>query len=93
LGSGTTSVGVVDPAGQWYLRNSNNAGAPDFYGELVQFGQESLVRDRRRGAIEAGTENADPNEVGAQLLALQTQMQASLQTTAMLAKLSLVNFL
>src|SRR3954471_12201012 len=30
--------------------------------KLVQFGQESLVRDRRRGAIEAGTENADPND-------------------------------
>jgi flagellin-like hook-associated protein FlgL len=38
-------------------------------------------------------ENADPNEVGVQLLALQTQMQASLQTTAMLSKLSLVNFM
>jgi len=38
-------------------------------------------------------ENADPNEVGARLLALSTQMQASLQTTAMLSKLSLVNFM
>ncbi|HLL28366.1 MAG TPA: flagellar biosynthesis protein FlgL [Xanthobacteraceae bacterium] len=38
-------------------------------------------------------ENADPNSVGAQLLTLQTQMSASLQTTAMLAKLSLVNFM
>jgi flagellar hook-associated protein 3 FlgL len=38
-------------------------------------------------------ENADPNQVGVQLLALQTQMQASLQTTAMLSKLSLVNFM
>lgn len=38
-------------------------------------------------------ENADPNEVGVKLLALQTQMQASLQTTSMLAKLTLVNFL
>jgi len=40
-----------------------------------------------------GIENADPNEVGVKLLALQTQIQASLQTTAMLSKLSLVNFL
>jgi flagellar hook-associated protein 3 FlgL len=38
-------------------------------------------------------ENADPNQVGEQLLALQTQMQASLQTTAMISKLSLVNFI
>ena len=40
-----------------------------------------------------GIENVDPNEVGVRLLALQTQMQASLQTTAMLSKLSLVNFM
>jgi flagellin-like hook-associated protein FlgL len=40
-----------------------------------------------------GIENADPNETGVKLLALQTQIQASLQTTSMLSKLSLVNFL
>jgi flagellin-like hook-associated protein FlgL len=38
-------------------------------------------------------ENADPDEVGVKLLALQTQIQASLQTTSMLSKLTLVNFL
>jgi flagellar hook-associated protein 3 FlgL len=38
-------------------------------------------------------ENAEPNEVGVKLLALQTQLQASLQATSMLSKLSLVNFL
>jgi flagellar hook-associated protein 3 FlgL len=38
-------------------------------------------------------QNADPNQVGEQLLALETQMQASLQTTSMLSKLSLVNFI
>jgi flagellar hook-associated protein 3 FlgL len=38
-------------------------------------------------------ENVDPNEVGVQLLALQTQLQASLQATSMLSKLSLVNFM
>ena len=32
-------------------------------------------------------------EVGAQILSLQTMLQASLQTTAMLSKMSLVNFL
>jgi len=40
-----------------------------------------------------GIENADPNEVAAQLLALNTQLQASLQTTSLLSKLSLVNFM
>jgi flagellar hook-associated protein 3 FlgL len=38
-------------------------------------------------------ENVDLNEVGVQLLALQTQMQASLQATSMLSRLSLVNFM
>jgi hypothetical protein len=28
-GDGVTTVGVVDPNGLWYLRNSNSAGAPD----------------------------------------------------------------
>jgi flagellin-like hook-associated protein FlgL len=40
-----------------------------------------------------GIENADPNETGVKLLALQTQMSASLQTTALLSKLTLVNYL
>jgi len=31
--------------------------------------------------------------VGVELLALQTQLQASLQATSMLSKLSLVNFI
>lgn len=38
-------------------------------------------------------EGVSPEEVGAQLLSLQTSLQASLQTTAMLSQLSLVNFL
>lgn len=38
-------------------------------------------------------ENVSPDQIGAQLLALQTSLQASLQTTAMLSKLSLINYL
>src|SRR5262249_15162447 len=38
-------------------------------------------------------ENASPEEVGTKLLALDTRLQASLQTTAMLSKLTLLNFL
>jgi hypothetical protein len=38
-------------------------------------------------------EGARPEEVGAKLLAVQTNLQASLETTALLSRLSLVNFL
>ncbi len=38
-------------------------------------------------------ELADPNLVGTQILSLQTNLQASLETTALLSKLSLVNLL
>jgi len=38
-------------------------------------------------------ENVSLDEVGAQILALQISLQASLQTTALLSKLSLVNYL
>ncbi|MBV8835311.1 MAG: hypothetical protein JO000_02135 [Alphaproteobacteria bacterium] len=40
-----------------------------------------------------GIEQADPNTVATQLMALQTQLQASLSTTSMLFKLSIVNYL
>jgi flagellar hook-associated protein 3 FlgL len=40
-----------------------------------------------------GTENSSSEEVIAKILALQTSLQASYQTTSMLSKLSLVNFL
>ena len=38
-------------------------------------------------------EGVDQNEVGAQILSLQTSLSASLSTTARLAQLSLVNYL
>jgi flagellin-like hook-associated protein FlgL len=38
-------------------------------------------------------ENVSPEEVGAQLLSLQTRMQASMQATALLYQTSLVNYL
>jgi len=38
-------------------------------------------------------ENADPNEVGSQILDLQTRLQASLQVTAMLARMNLASML
>lgn len=41
----------------------------------------------------AGLEDADPNEAAMKLMATQTRLQASYQTTATLQKLSLVNYL
>jgi len=38
-------------------------------------------------------EGVDNTKVGTQILALQTQLQASLQTTALLSKISIVNFI
>jgi len=38
-------------------------------------------------------ETVSPDQVGAQLLALQTRMQAAMQTTALMYQTSLVNFL
>jgi flagellin-like hook-associated protein FlgL len=40
-----------------------------------------------------GIESASPEEVGAQILQLQTRLQASYATTSLLSKLSLVNYL
>lgn len=40
-----------------------------------------------------GIEGISEEQVGAQILSLQTSLQASLQTTAMLSRISLVNFL
>jgi hypothetical protein len=39
------------------------------------------------------TENASPDQVASQLLALQTSLQASYQTTSILSQLSLTKFL
>ena len=38
-------------------------------------------------------ENVSPDQIGVELMTLQTSLQASLQTTAMLSKISLVNYL
>ena len=38
-------------------------------------------------------EGVPPEEVAAQIMALQTQLQASLQTTSLLYKTSLVNYI
>jgi len=70
---------------------------------ITEFGsaQTALVRakERHEGTKNyltttlAGIENITTEEVAVQILALQTQLQASYQTTAILSKLSLTNYL
>ncbi len=53
-------------------------------------------QQERKSTVEGllqGIEQASPDEVGAQILALQTRLEASLQTTSMLYRLSIVNYL
>jgi hypothetical protein len=38
LGSGKTTIGVVDPNGGWCLRTSNSGGAPDIAPFLYRLG-------------------------------------------------------
>ncbi|MHA1523037.1 MAG: flagellin N-terminal helical domain-containing protein [Alphaproteobacteria bacterium] len=57
------------------------------------------TEDRHRQALSVAlggvsdAENVDANEVGAQILKLQASLQASFETTSLLSRLSLVNFL
>ena len=72
----------------------------DIEGELA-FAQTTMKDASTRNASRQvtlqdmlqGIEQVNPQEVATQVLALQTQLQASLQTTAMLSKLSIVNYL
>ena len=50
-------------------------------------------RRAHAGDLLQGIEQAPQEEVAAQILVLQTRLQASLQTTAMLYQLSIVNYL
>ena len=53
-------------------------------------------QQQSRGMLETmlqGIEQAPQEEVAAQILMLQTRLQASLQTTSMLYQLSIVNYL
>jgi flagellin-like hook-associated protein FlgL len=72
----------------------------DIEGELA-FAQSTMKDASTRNASRQvslqdmlqGIEQADPQKIATEVLALQTQLQASLQTTAMLAKLSIVNYI
>jgi hypothetical protein len=79
------------------------AGSPSVDGIATEIGLAGATLGaaaERHGATEAllkdtlgSAENASREEVAAKLLALQTQLQASYQTTSMLSRLSLVNYL
>jgi flagellar hook-associated protein 3 FlgL len=58
----------------------------------TQKSQNSATRAVLENAVD-GIENVTTEEVAAKLLTLQTQLQASYQTTSTLAKLSLVNYM
>jgi hypothetical protein len=72
----------------------------DIEGELA-FAQTTMKDASTRNAARQvtlqdmlqGIEQVNPQEVATQVLAMQTQLQASLQTTAMLSKLSIINYL
>jgi len=86
------SVGLAEPNGQQKIQ--------DIQAELVL--AQTTMKDaterqhQRKATLEdllQGIEQAPKEEVAAQILALQTRLQASLQTTAMLYQVSIINYL
>ena len=102
-----TDPNAVERAGALHARVGGNLDVPpgiqkveDIEAELA--GAQSTIRsasDRHRqtqSALSGMLENIEgvsTEEVAAQILALQTRLQASLQTTSMLYNTSLVNYL
>jgi hypothetical protein len=54
--------------------------------------RQSQTKGMLQGIVDQA-ENVSPDQVASQILALQTSLQASYQTTAMLAQLTLTKFL
>ena len=81
-------------------RQNGQQKIQDIQAELA-FGQTTMndAKERQQeskkmlGTMLQGIEQAPQEEVAAQILMLQTRLQASLQTTAMLYQLSIVNYL
>lgn len=70
--------------------------AADLAGAQTSIAAAKDRHQQTQGALQdmlGQIENAPPEQVAAQILALQTSLQASLQTTAKLYQLSLVNYL
>ena len=84
--------GLIVPSGQQKIQ--------DIQGELA-FAQTTMKsatqrQQQRQMTLEnllQGIEQAPQDQVAAQILALQTRLQASLQTTSMLYQLSIINYI
>ena len=55
-------------------------------------GRIKIAKNQISDAVD-GVENPDPSEVALKLMAAQTRLQASYQTTALIAKLNLTEYL
>ena len=83
------------------LDGANGQQSPQDIRAELAFAQITMTDARSRQSerkmmledLLQGIEQAPQEEVAAQILALQTRLQASLQTTAMLYQLSIVQFL
>lgn len=83
LGASPGRQAVDDIAAELGNASAAMQGATDRHKATQAILQDTLDR----------VENASPEEVAASILQLQTRLQASYQTSAILAKLSLVNYL
>jgi flagellar hook-associated protein 3 FlgL len=83
LASGGSGPKVEDIAAELASSNTAMQAAKDRHTDTQKMLQDTLDSN----------ELANPDEVGVSILALQTRLQASYQTTSMLSQLSLVNFL
>jgi flagellin-like hook-associated protein FlgL len=89
-----TRVGVALDGGQGQQKvvdiNAEIASAQQAFAAAKT--RHRQTSDMLTGLLQ-NVEGVSQEEVGAQILSLQTMLQASLQTTAMLSRMSLVNFL
>ena len=83
---------ATPPAGQQRIEDIE---AEIAFAQTTAQGASSRQQERKTMLenLLQGIEQASPDQVGAQILALQTQLQASLQTTSMLYRLSIINYL
>jgi flagellin-like hook-associated protein FlgL len=91
---------LSDHAGSLLVANDTTGGVPGIASDLGLAAstlsdtktENRTNRNALQGSLD-GVENISAEDVTAQLLQLQTQLQASYQVTSMLSKLNLVNYL
>ncbi|KQO73209.1 hypothetical protein [Methylobacterium sp. Leaf88] len=91
---------LADHAGTLLVSNNTTGGVPGIASDLglaaSTLSDTKMENRTNRNALQGsldGVENISAEDVTAQLLQLQTQLQASYQVTSMLSKLNLVNYL